>query len=189
MYTHCHVLFFSPTGALSDPEDTEAIVHGMGPLRLTSRYSAAAAPAVASLPTPTSTTVKIPISTPSSMPHERKGAAAVIAAPSGASGGAGSRGQSATHPGFDSVGVGGRGSGRAGVAVRGDNREVRGSGNAGGSGSTGGSVTVGGGPVTSSGNKGSGKSRIGGRGMIPPPIETRPMPNLADEGDLASGRR
>lgn len=125
------------------------------------------------------------------MPHEGKGAAAVTAAPSGASGGAVSRGRSDTHPGFDSVGVVSRVPGRTGVAVRGENREVKRSaaGNAGGSGSTGGSVTVGGGPVTSSGSKGSVKSRVGGRGMIPPPIETRPMPSLADDGDLASGRR
>lgn len=176
----------------------EAIVHGMGPLRLTSRHSAGAATAAASLSTPTSTTAKIAILTPSSMPHERRrpaaataAAAAAAAAPAGASGGSASRERSATHPGFDSIGVGGRGPGRAAVAIRGENREVKGSaaGNAGGSGSTGGSVTVGGGPVTSSGNKGSAKSRIGGRGMIPPPIETRPMPNLADEGDLTSGRR
>ena len=183
-------------GALSNPKDTEAIVHGMAPLRLASRFTATAssnlssstsfsnAPTAAvagAAPANTTMTVAVASPTPSSVPHERKRHAVpsyvdAAAGVPGSSSSNNSRGRSATDPGIDFSGVGGRGRGRTSTATALELKEAV-------------AVAAVAAAAAPSGGRVVGKSRSGGRGMIPPPIEARPMPNLADEAELSSWRR
>lgn len=153
-------LVSSHPGALSNHEDIEAIVHGMGPLRLAARL-AANSPFVA----PTATVIApLSCATPS---HSR-----VIASKSE------NRRRFGKLPGVAASRSTDRSPER--VGWRGINSCKGGGGQ---------SERLARGEVTPSSQKKTGKRGSVGRGAIPPPIETRVAPNLTDEPEVAPAGR